>query len=161
MHNRRSQDLLDEMIHGTHLNEAPDHDDDSLREIADRLDDDWARSRLFRHIGRAETVLKRQQRQDQQDPELLRGLPNAPAERLAFLVSDEDMAKAFKHTNFGDQAPRDVLRLSVLKCATGYHQGHTSQSIARELGLLDPEVYALSPRGRLYLWEAFRNGSDF
>ncbi|TLP68195.1 hypothetical protein FEA48_30530 [Pseudomonas nitroreducens] len=161
MHNRRSQDLLDEMIHGTHLNENPDHDDDGLRAIADYLDDDWARSRLFRHIGRAEQVLQRQRRQDQQDPELLRGLPRAPEERLAFLVSDDDLAKAFKNTNFGDKQPRAVLRLAVLKCATGYHQGHTSMTIARELGLLDPEIYALSARGRLYLWEAFSAGSEF
>lgn len=161
MNNRRSQDLLDEMIHGTHQNENLDHDDDGLREIADRLDDDWARSRLFRHIGRAEIVLRRQQRQDQQDQELLRGMPRIPTERLAYLVSDEDLARAFKHTNFGEATPREVLRLAVLKCATGYHQGHTSMTIARELGLLDPEVYALSPRGRLYLWEAFRNGSEF
>lgn len=160
MHNRRSRDLLDEMIHGTHLNENPDHDEDGLRAIADSIDDDWARSRLFRHISRAEVVLLRQQRQDQQDSELLRSMPRNWGERLAYLVNDESLERAFLHTNF-NASPREVLRLAVLKCATGYHQGHTSETIARELGLLDPEVYALSPRGRLYLWEAFRQGSDF
>ncbi|GAC1030449.1 hypothetical protein thsps21_12760 [Pseudomonas sp. No.21] len=77
------------------------------------------------------------------------------------LVSDEDLEAAWGHANFGGMDRRDVIRFAVLKCASGWHQGHTSQTICRELGLIYRSRYGLTKKGRLYLWEAFGRDSNF
>lgn len=76
------------------------------------------------------------------------------------LVSDEALGKAWGHANFGDYTRRQVLRLAVLKCASGYSQGHTSKQIAYDCGLID-DHYQLTAIGRAYLWQAFRAGEAF
>ena len=76
------------------------------------------------------------------------------------IVTDDEVDKAYGNANFGSMEKRDVVKLGVLKCASGYYQGHTSQSIITELGLVDSE-YKLTAKGRTYLWEAFSDGSNF
>lgn len=49
---------------------------------------------------------------------------------------------------------RDVVNFAVLKCASGYYQGHTSTQIIKEHGLITEE-YELTPKGKMYLWAAF------
>lgn len=52
------------------------------------------------------------------------------------VVSDDELAKAFAGTNFGDADHRQELHVAVLKKACGYHCGHTITTIMRELGLI-------------------------
>ncbi len=52
------------------------------------------------------------------------------------LVSDEEIEKAFRNTNFGRTDYRELLNASVLKKLVGYHCGHTITTIMQELGLI-------------------------
>lgn len=52
------------------------------------------------------------------------------------VVSDDELAKAFSGTNFGESDHRQVLHVAVLKKACGYHCGHTITTIMRELHLI-------------------------
>jgi len=70
------------------------------------------------------------------------------------IVSDADLDKAWGNANFGGTERRDVIRYGVLKCVSGYYQGHTSTCIVTNLGLVDKE-YNITPKGRAYLWAAF------
>lgn len=52
---------LDQVLNGSHLDKIPNHDDDSIEEIADSLprgDMDWQRDRLFRHANRLREIEK-------------------------------------------------------------------------------------------------------
>jgi hypothetical protein len=76
------------------------------------------------------------------------------------IVPQDDIDAVWGNANFGGYSRRNVIDLGVLKCASGYYQGHTSTQIITELGLVDKE-YKLTPKGRAYLWAAFNNGSNF
>lgn len=79
----------------------------------------------------------------------------------AEIISDQEIEKIHGRANFGEGfSKRDVVRLGVLKCASGYYQGHTSKTICMEHGLIDGD-YTLTVKGREYLWAAFSNGSNF
>ena len=58
------------------------------------------------------------------------------------------------NANFGSISKRDVVRQGVLKAASGYHQGSTSQAICLEHGLIT-HTQTLTTKGRMYLWAAF------
>lgn len=75
------------------------------------------------------------------------------------LVSDEELDKAFAHADFG-RPPREVVRLGVLKAASGFYQGYTSTAILVELNLINSD-YALTQKGKHYLWKAWSGGSNF
>jgi len=70
------------------------------------------------------------------------------------IISDEEIKKVHANANFGARGKRDVVNYGVLKCASGYHQGHTSTQIIKEHGLVT-EKYKLTKKGRQYLWAAF------
>ncbi len=70
------------------------------------------------------------------------------------IISDDEIESVHANANFGSTSKRDVVRFAVLKCASGYHQGYTSNQIATEHGLIDFE-YKLTEKGRMYLWAAF------
>lgn len=70
------------------------------------------------------------------------------------LVTESDLLEAFGNANFGGMEPRTVVRQGVLKCASGYYQGHTSMTICKDLGLISHE-YEVTAKGRQYLWAAF------
>jgi len=76
------------------------------------------------------------------------------------IVSDADIDTVWGSANFGSYTRRQVVRMGVLKCASGYYQGHTSSQIVTELGLIDKE-YRLTPKGRAYLWATFEDGTHF
>lgn len=76
------------------------------------------------------------------------------------IISDEEIERVHAKASFGDMTKRDVVRFGVLKCASGYYQGHTSKTICMEHGLID-ENYSLTRRGKMYLWAAFSGGSNF
>lgn len=73
------------------------------------------------------------------------------------IITDEEIIKVHANANFGSMDKRDVVNLGVLKCASGYNQGHTSRMIIQEHGLITPK-YRLTAKGRSYLWEAFGDG---
>ena len=70
------------------------------------------------------------------------------------IITDEEIEKVHANTNFGSMQKRDVVNLGVLKCASHYYQGHTSEQICKEHGLIN-DKYKLTPKGGTYLWEAF------
>ncbi len=74
------------------------------------------------------------------------------------MITDEELDVVWGNANFGDMKKRDVVRFGLLKCVSGYYQGHTSRQIVTELGLITPN-YKVTKKGRKYLWEAFANGS--
>lgn len=74
-------------------------------------------------------------------------------------ITDEALTNAFGYANFGDVSKRDVVRYALLKTASGYHNGHTAQCIINELGLTTKKL-TLTKKGKEYLYEAFRNGTN-
>jgi hypothetical protein len=76
------------------------------------------------------------------------------------IVSDADIDAVWGSANFGGYERRQVVNMGVLKCASGYHQGHTSTQIIAELHLIDKQ-YKLTPKGRTYLWAAFNDNTNF
>lgn len=79
------------------------------------------------------------------------------------IVTDKELDNAYGNSNFGSLTKREVLKYGVLKVASGYYQGHTSKSIAQELGLVKKgrDVNELTRKGKDYLWLAFEDGSNF
>ena len=77
------------------------------------------------------------------------------------IISDEEVETVHANANFGPvTTKREVVNYGVLKCASGYHQGSTSNAIIKEHGLVN-DGYELTAKGRTYLWEAFSNNSNF
>lgn len=77
------------------------------------------------------------------------------------IISDEEIDAVHGGADFGPViTKREVVNHGVLKCASGYHQGHTSSVIIKEHGLVNDE-YELTAKGRTYLWEAFSSNSNF
>lgn len=74
------------------------------------------------------------------------------------IISDEEIEKVHANANFGGMEKRDVVNLGVLKCASGYYQGATSNRIIEEHGLIDMKHYRLTEKGKKYLWAAFGDG---
>lgn len=72
-------------------------------------------------------------------------------------VTDEEIAKAFDGSNFGDRKPRDLLALSVLKKALHYHCGHTITEIMVQMGLTTPKG-RVTERGRQFCYRELQLG---
>lgn len=71
------------------------------------------------------------------------------------IIPDEEIERVHANANFGsDLTKRDVVNLGVLKVASGYYQGHTSNQIIKEHGLVTDE-YDLTPKGKAYLWSVY------
>jgi hypothetical protein len=58
--NEALRTVLDQAANGQHLDDIPNHDDDSLRAIATRISDQWASRALLRHACRVEIAMKGQ-----------------------------------------------------------------------------------------------------
>ena len=76
------------------------------------------------------------------------------SEKPEDIITDEEIERVHANANFGSMGKREVVNQGVLKCASGYYQGHTSTQIITEHGLID-DKYRLTPKGRMYLWAAF------
>lgn len=74
------------------------------------------------------------------------------------LISDKEIDKAWGNANFGDISKRDVIKGALLKCASGYHTGHTAKVILMELGLVKQSKWELTVIGKQYLLDAYSNG---
>ncbi|MBL4800290.1 MAG: hypothetical protein JKY45_00250 [Emcibacter sp.] len=70
------------------------------------------------------------------------------------IISDDEIDRVHAYASFGDISKRDVVRYGLLKCASGYHQGHTTGQIIKEHGLVGKNM-TLTKKGRRYLWAAF------
>lgn len=71
------------------------------------------------------------------------------------IITDEEIEKVHGDANFGPAlTKREVVNQGVLKCASGYYQGHTSTQIIKEHGLINSD-YELTAKGKAYLWAAF------
>lgn len=71
------------------------------------------------------------------------------------IIPDEEIERVHAYANFGSTlTKREVVNLGVLKVACEYHQGHTSQRICTEHGLIDKD-YHLTAKGRAYLWAVY------
>ncbi len=77
------------------------------------------------------------------------------------MVTLEEVESVWGNSSFGPKLNAnkiDVVKYALLKCASGYYQGHTSRQIATELGLLTKD-YELTKRGQYCLYEFFRGDS--
>lgn len=82
-------------------------------------------------------------------------------ESVQDLVTDKQIELAWGNANFGDgPSKREIIANTILKCASGYHTGHTAKCIVEELGLVTKD-WNLSQRGRRYLFAAFSGGKSF
>jgi hypothetical protein len=72
------------------------------------------------------------------------------------MVTEAELEAVWGFANFGPEPRMDTVRFSVLKRACGYCNGHTSECICIELGLLTKHKPSkLTSRGRFCLWEWF------
>ncbi len=78
---------------------------------------------------------------------------------LQKIISDEELNKVWGNANFGNCSKRDVLRSTLLKCASGYYTGHTAKCIVEELGLVTKK-WTLTKKGKQYLYESFSSEVD-
>ena len=76
------------------------------------------------------------------------------------LITKETLINVFANADFGTSSRRDVVRYALLKIACGYQNGHTAQCIINELGLCTKKL-TLTKKGKEYLYEAFRNGTNY
>jgi hypothetical protein len=74
-------------------------------------------------------------------------------------VTLAEIEKVWGNSNFGSMSKIDVLRFGLLKCACGYHQGHTSRTILWQLGLVSKR-YHVTNRGWFCLYEFFKGNSN-
>lgn len=72
------------------------------------------------------------------------------------IISDEEIERVHANADFGGMGKRQVVNQGVLKCASGYYQGHTSTQIIKEHGLIN-DKYKLTTKGRTYLWASFKD----
>lgn len=66
------------------------------------------------------------------------------------IVTHDELASAFRSTDFGGVDHRKLLHASVLKRAVGYHCGYTITCIMQELRLIGKNGNLLE-RGRMLL----------
>lgn len=74
------------------------------------------------------------------------------------VLTDEEIARAFKGANFGIRSPRSLLENGVLKVNAGYRTGHTLARIMRELGLLGKSK--ILKKGNLFLYHAMHDDKN-
>ena len=82
------------------------------------------------------------------------------SKETTIIPTDKEIDLVWGHANFGPTERIDIIKMGVLKCASGYYQGHTSRQIITELGLITVN-YNLTRRGRKCLWEWFNDGTNF
>jgi hypothetical protein len=74
------------------------------------------------------------------------------------LISDERLNEVFGSANFGSTRKREIVRNTLLKCASGYYTSSTAKAIVIELGLVHPVKWELTKAGQKYLFDAYSNG---
>ena len=75
------------------------------------------------------------------------------------MVTDKQLDNAWGNANFGESVTkRNLVKYTLLKCASGYYTGKTAKSIVEELGLVKEAKWELTKKGKEYLYEAFASG---
>jgi len=69
-------------------------------------------------------------------------------------VTLEEIESVWGNADFGHGDKIGIVSQGLLKCASGWAQGHTSACILRELRLIT-NGYMLTERGKKQLWEWF------
>lgn len=76
-----------------------------------------------------------------------------------FIQTEEELKKEIKevwrNANFGNMTKTEVVRSGLLKCATGYSQGHTSKTILEELKMINKK-YQLTKKGKFWLYKLYK-----
>lgn len=76
------------------------------------------------------------------------------------IITDAKIHNVHADAGFEGMDKRDVVNQAVLKCACGLYQGSTSEAIIKEHGLINPQGYNLSIKGKAYLWAVYGD-ADF
>lgn len=76
-------------------------------------------------------------------------------EDVTSIVTDDQIKEAFEGAKFGDENPRDLIKMCLLKNVCEYRDGHTITQICINLGLLSKRSHNISKQGKNYLWAAF------
>ena len=50
------------------------------------------------------------------------------------IIPDSEIERVHANANFGSMDKREVVNQALLKCACGYHNGYTAQTIITEHG---------------------------
>lgn len=71
-------------------------------------------------------------------------------------ITNEQIEKAWGNANFGinNEHKRKYLLCAVMKSAMGYHNGHTIETIAKELGVIGNNLLP-TKKGREFLRELY------
>jgi len=69
-------------------------------------------------------------------------------------VSDADIEREFAGKNYGNRDHRKHLEQCVLGRLAGYHVGHTSTQIMKNLGLIS-SIELVTKKGKRFLFAAF------
>lgn len=77
------------------------------------------------------------------------------------IITDKQLDDAWGNSNFGSISKRDVIKYTLLKCASGYHSGHTGKIICQELKLVYTNDWKLTKKGKEYLYYAFCDNNNF
>lgn len=64
----------------------------------------------------------------------------------------KEMAELWGFADFGKITKTHVIKNGLLKCASGYSQGHTSETILKELKMINNK-YKLTKKGQFWLWK--------
>lgn len=67
-------------------------------------------------------------------------------------ITDQEIAEAVAHANFGDHDPVEIVKHGLLARAADYHTGGTVTSALIRLGLLTPKAKKPTALGRRHLW---------
>lgn len=69
------------------------------------------------------------------------------------IITDEEIERSFRNTNFGNADKRKYLALSLLKTSAFYHSGYTITQIMIELKLVTPKNKKLTKKGGRFMYE--------
>lgn len=74
-------------------------------------------------------------------------------------ITDEEIAAAFKGTNFGHMRHRELLEQGCLKCMAGYISGYTLTGIMKSLGLVT-DKFNLTKKGKMFCYYSFHDSKN-
>jgi hypothetical protein len=71
----------------------------------------------------------------------------------AKIITTRDVDKVKGNANFGSENVYNIIKLAVLKVASGYASGSTVKYMMQELGLVTKDRKRLTKKGKQHLWE--------
>ena len=131
---------------------------DLFKKFVKRIDDDFGydNEKLARDLQK---IAEEHQALQLQQTDVSSSYFTQNMETLEKIISNEELNESWGNANFGDCSKRDVLKSTLLKCASGYYTGHTAKCIVEDLGLVTLK-WTLTKKGKKYLYEAFSHECD-